>query len=163
MKDTAEHTKVIIALATALNEAAEVARLALLGKTRAEILEELDISDEHADILQRTLERSQSARNESLEREIAMLRDEPAPRPAYVDPTYLGKVQDIIADLIVVTREDLPADKLLEDLGIDSLDSVLLVIELDEAFGLDIQEHQLSEWKTVGDIASFIQREKDPV
>lgn len=67
------------------------------------------------------------------------------------------KVRDIIAetlacDAALVTMEA----SLKDDLGADSLDSVELVMALEEAFDLTIAEEKLADFKTVGDIVTYL-------
>lgn len=67
------------------------------------------------------------------------------------------KVRDIIAetlacDAALVTMEA----SLKDDLGADSLDSVELVMALEEAFDLTIAEEKLAGFKTVGDIVTYL-------
>lgn len=67
------------------------------------------------------------------------------------------KVRDIIAetlacDAAIVT----PEASLKDDLGADSLDSVELVMALEEAFDMMIEEEKLADFKTVGDIVAYL-------
>lgn len=67
------------------------------------------------------------------------------------------KVKDIIVetlacDVTLVT----PQASLKDDLGADSLDSVELVMALEEAFDLTIEEEKLASFKTVGDIVAYL-------
>lgn len=72
------------------------------------------------------------------------------------------KVRDIIAetlacDAALVTMQA----SLKDDLGADSLDSVELVMALEEAFDLSIEEENLAEFKTVGDIVAYLNAQQD--
>lgn len=72
------------------------------------------------------------------------------------------KVRDIIAetlacDAALVTMQA----SLKDDLGADSLDSVELVMALEEAFDLSIEEEKLAEFKTVGDIVAYLNAQMD--
>jgi len=68
------------------------------------------------------------------------------------------KVKAIIVDKLKVDAADVTADKdIVRDLGADSLDQVELVMELEEAFGVDeIPEEEAAALKTVGDIINYI-------
>ena len=57
------------------------------------------------------------------------------------------------ADPAVIT----PDARLMEDLGIDSLGFYEILIEADTCFGIRIQEEQLLQFKTVGDIQSHLE------
>ena len=50
----------------------------------------------------------------------------------------------------------------VDDLGIDSLDVVELVMELEDAFGLDqIPEEELKKMHTVGDLVDYVTTHTD--
>ena len=57
------------------------------------------------------------------------------------------------ADPAVITTEA----RLMEDIGIDSLGFYEILIEADTCFGIRIQEEQLLQFKTVGDIQSHLE------
>ncbi len=48
-----------------------------------------------------------------------------------------------------------------EDLGADSLDSVELIMSLEEEFSIEIEPAKAAELKTVGDIVTFIDSVKN--
>ena len=45
----------------------------------------------------------------------------------------------------------------MEDIGIDSLGFYEILIEADTSFGIRIQEEQLLQFKTVGDIQTYLE------
>jgi acyl carrier protein len=47
---------------------------------------------------------------------------------------------------------------LVEDLGLDSLDTVELTLGLEESFGIEIPDSELENLKTVGDTVGLIER-----
>ena len=49
-----------------------------------------------------------------------------------------------------------PDARLMEDIGIDSLGFYEILIEADPCFGIRIQEEQLLQFKTVGDIQNHL-------
>ena len=57
------------------------------------------------------------------------------------------------ADPAVITADA----RLMEDIGIDSLGFYEILIEADTCFGIRIQEEQLLQFKTVGDIQSHLE------
>ena len=57
------------------------------------------------------------------------------------------------ADPAVIT----PEARLMEDIGIDSLGFYEILIEADTSFGIRIQEEQLLQFKTVGDIQNHLE------
>jgi len=56
------------------------------------------------------------------------------------------------ADPSVITADA----RLMEDIGIDSLGFYEILIEADTCFGIRIQEEQLLQFKTVGDIQNHL-------
>lgn len=72
----------------------------------------------------------------------------------------LEKVIDIIADELCVSPNELDADTdLRENLGIDSLDEVGFIWSLEDEFGIEIPDSKAQTFRTIGDIASFIEKE----
>ena len=57
------------------------------------------------------------------------------------------------ADPAVITSDA----RLMEDIGIDSLGFYEILIEADTCFGIRIQEEQLLQFKTVGDIQTHLE------
>ncbi len=51
-----------------------------------------------------------------------------------------------------------PDKRLIEDLGLDSLDSVDLIAALERSFKVKCPEAEARQMRTVGDIHSFIER-----
>ena len=70
--------------------------------------------------------------------------------------TYDKVVEVIIAQLGVKKEEVNPQAKFVEDLGADSLDTVELVMSLEEAFGIEIPDEDAEKAKTVGDVVNYI-------
>lgn len=68
------------------------------------------------------------------------------------------KVIDIIAEKLKVDRDEIAPEKsFTRDLGADSLDTVELVMEFEESFGIDeIPEEEAEKIKTVGDAIEYI-------
>lgn len=67
------------------------------------------------------------------------------------------KVRDIIVETLACDATQVTMEaSLKDDLGADSLDSMELVMALEETFGLTIEEEKLAEFKTVGDIVTYL-------
>jgi acyl carrier protein len=67
------------------------------------------------------------------------------------------RAQEIIAKELEVTVDQLKYEsKFIEDLGADSLDTVELIMALEEEFGLDIPDEDAEKMKTVGDALQYL-------
>ena len=61
------------------------------------------------------------------------------------------RVKDIIVEQLGVKPEQVvPAAKFIEDLGADSLDTVELVMALEEEFGIEVPDDQAEKLQSVG-------------
>lgn len=84
-------------------------------------------------------------------------------RPRFVvraaDAEVLDKVQNIVKDQLGL--DDVPdgEQSFVDDLGADSLDTVELIMALEEEFDIDIAEEEAETIKTVGDAADMIAAE----
>lgn len=69
----------------------------------------------------------------------------------------IAKIKEIIAEQLGLTTDEITAEsKVRDDLGADSLDMVELVMELEEAFSLKIDEADMQIILTIQDIADYI-------
>ena len=68
------------------------------------------------------------------------------------------RVKDIIVEQLGVKPEQVtPEAKFIEDLGADSLDTVELVMALEEEFGNEIPDEQAEKLQSVGDVIKYIE------
>ena len=68
------------------------------------------------------------------------------------------RVKDIIVEQLGVNPDQvIPEAKFIEDLGADSLDTVELVMALEEEFGIEIQDEQAEKLQSVGDVVKYIE------
>ncbi len=68
------------------------------------------------------------------------------------------KVKDIIAEQLGVKKEEIkPESSFIDDLGADSLDTVELVMALEEEFGIEIPDEDAEKMTTVGDALKYIE------
>lgn len=68
------------------------------------------------------------------------------------------KVRQIIADQLGVKKEEVTDNaKFVDDLGADSLDTVELVMALEEEFGIEIPDEEAEKLATVGDAMRYIE------
>ncbi|SFS51638.1 acyl carrier protein [Marininema halotolerans] len=69
----------------------------------------------------------------------------------------LSRVQRIIVDRLGVDAAEVTLEaSITEDLGGDSLDSMDLILELEDEFSIEISDADAEKIKTVGDIVSYI-------
>ena len=79
------------------------------------------------------------------------------------DPQQLEKVRQLVRETLVSEFEleaekIVPAARLRDDLGLDSLDGVDLIVALEKALSLQIPETDARQMRTVGDIYAFIEK-----
>ena len=68
------------------------------------------------------------------------------------------KIKQIIADQLGVKKEEVTdGAKFVDDLGDDSLDTVELVMALEEEFGIEIPDEEAEKLVTVGDALRYIE------
>ena len=68
------------------------------------------------------------------------------------------KVRSIIAEQLGVKLEEVtPQASFIDDLGADSLDTVELVMALEEEFGIEIPDEEAEKLATVGDAVKYIE------
>jgi acyl carrier protein len=71
------------------------------------------------------------------------------------------RVKDIIVEQLGVKPDQVtPEAKFIEDLGADSLDTVELVMALEEEFGIEVPDEQAEKLQSVGDVIKYIEDTK---
>ena len=71
------------------------------------------------------------------------------------------KVKEIIVERLSVDEKDVTKEaSFIDDLGADSLDTVELVMALEEEFGLEIPDEEAEQIVTVGDAVKYIESHK---
>ncbi len=69
------------------------------------------------------------------------------------------KVKSIIIEQLGVKAEDItPESSFINDLGADSLDTVELVMALEEEFGVEIPDEDAEKISTVGEAIKYIEQ-----
>ena len=68
------------------------------------------------------------------------------------------RVVDIIVEQLGVNADQVtPEAKFIEDLNADSLDTVELVMALEETFGQEIPDEEAEKLQSVGDVIKYIE------
>lgn len=76
--------------------------------------------------------------------------------------TVLESLKDIIVEQLSVNKEDIKEEsKFVDDLGADSLDTVELIMALEENFEMEIPDEDAEKIASVGNAVSYIVDHKD--
>lgn len=71
--------------------------------------------------------------------------------------TLEEKVIKLVMEQLDVTREECVLEaSFIDDLGADSLDLVELIMEMEEVFGLEIEDEELEKIRTIKDVIDFL-------
>jgi len=71
-----------------------------------------------------------------------------------------NKVKAIIAERLSIDESKITeSSSFIEDLGADSLDTVELIMQLEEAFNIQIPDEDAEKISTVGDAVKYIEKE----
>ena len=72
---------------------------------------------------------------------------------------YVNKINSIIIDKLGVDENKItPSAHFIEDLGADSLDTVELIMQFEEDFGIEIPDEDAEKILTVQDAYSYISK-----
>eukprot|EP00922_Rhytidocystis_sp_ex-Travisia-forbesii_P021864 GHVS01032023.1.p1 GENE.GHVS01032023.1~~GHVS01032023.1.p1 ORF type:complete len:178 (+),score=51.61 GHVS01032023.1:136-669(+) len=81
-----------------------------------------------------------------------------------LNAAVLDDVQAVVIEQLGVDKEKVqPESNFIKDLGADSLDSVELVMALEEKFGVDIPDEEATNIKTVQQAVDYIEKHKKEV
>ncbi|MBP5445024.1 MAG: acyl carrier protein [Acholeplasmatales bacterium] len=71
------------------------------------------------------------------------------------------KIKEIIIDELGIDESKVTMDaRFREDLGADSLDAVEIIMQIEEEFGVEINEDVIQNMKVIGDIVKYIEENK---
>jgi acyl carrier protein len=67
------------------------------------------------------------------------------------------RVKEIISDTLGLDPETVTAESdIIVDLGADSLDTVELLMEVEEEFGIEVRDEDAEKMRTVGDVVKYL-------
>ena len=68
------------------------------------------------------------------------------------------KVSDLIANQLKVAPDKVTMDaKLVEDLGADSANVMVLIMDIEDQFNMQVDDSAITTLKTVGDVVDYIE------
>lgn len=68
------------------------------------------------------------------------------------------RVKEIISEQLMVDKEELTNDaSYIEDLGADSLDTVEMIMEFEDEFGIEIPDEEAENLTTVGESINYLE------
>ncbi|MBE7015827.1 MAG: acyl carrier protein [Ruminococcaceae bacterium] len=74
----------------------------------------------------------------------------------------LEKVKKIIEEQLGINESEITTDSaFIEDLGADSLDVVELIMAFESEFDMEIEDDEVEEISTVGDVVKYIKDHQD--
>ena len=69
------------------------------------------------------------------------------------------KVRDMIASQLQVAPESINMEsRLVEDLKADSANVMVMILEMETEFGMEVEDEVILQLKTVGDIVDYIEK-----
>ena len=69
------------------------------------------------------------------------------------------KVSELIANQLKVSPDKIDRDaKLVEDLGADSANVMVLIMDLEDQYGIQVDDSAIASLKTVGDVVGYIEK-----
>ncbi|HEV8629107.1 MAG TPA: acyl carrier protein [Thermoanaerobaculia bacterium] len=70
--------------------------------------------------------------------------------------TTLAQVQEVLMDVLNLQQPPRPTDRLVEDLGAESVDVISLLFEFEERLGRRIPDAEVAQLTTVDDIVERV-------
>lgn len=74
--------------------------------------------------------------------------------------TTLDTIKKILAEQLELDEGSITETSTIEDLGADSLDLVEAIMNIEDEFGVEIDDEEIKNLKTVGDIVEYINNNK---
>ena len=71
------------------------------------------------------------------------------------------KIKEMIVDQLKVDPAQVtPEARLMEDLKADSANIMVMIMDLEDQFGITVEDDQIMRMRTVGDVADYIEKVK---
>ena len=79
-----------------------------------------------------------------------------------MDEKLFNDVKKVLAKQLRISEDVItPDSKIIKDLGADSLNILMLLMTIEEDFGIKVPDEELAEFETVGDVVSFLEKQKN--
>ena len=73
--------------------------------------------------------------------------------------TTYEKVKQLISVQLKAPEDKItPESRLVEDLGADSANVMVMILELESEFGIEVEDEVILTLKTVGDVVDYIEK-----
>ena len=70
-------------------------------------------------------------------------------------------IKGLIADQLKVDPAEIkPESRLIEDLHADSANIMVMIMDLEDQFGITVEDDQIMKLRTVGDVAAYVAKAK---
>ncbi len=77
-----------------------------------------------------------------------------------MDEKLFNDVKKVLAKQLRRPEEKITAEsRIMEDLGADSLNILMLLMTIEEDFGIKVPDEELAVFKTVGDVVSYLEKQ----
>ncbi len=77
-----------------------------------------------------------------------------------MDEKLFTDVKKVLAKQLRRPEEGITAEsRIMEDLGADSLNILMLLMTIEEDFGIKVPDEELAVFKTVGDVVSYLEKQ----
>ena len=70
-------------------------------------------------------------------------------------------IKSMIADQLKLNPADIkPESRLIEDLRADSANIMVMIMDLEDRFGITVEDDQIMKLRTVGDVVEYVAKAK---
>lgn len=77
-----------------------------------------------------------------------------------MDEKLFNEVKKVLAKQLRKPEDIIkPESKIIDDLGADSLNILMLLMTIEEDFGIKVPDEELEDFRTVGDVVSFLEKQ----